>query len=265
MCLLVLNGAESGHTSQTLEDVLNARDMDTSAQFALEQRSVQTVALLEHTHSRDNPCNLKSSCTNCGQEHPAFSKRCPRWLQEKEIITLKTTKDISFPQARRLVEQTTGPLTYAKVAGYPTPTLRDSPRRKIQLDGMKAISKTTPTTSDKNSRQIHIVCNNPLHDSCSSPSSQLTKTTAILTKTTQSVFSTPVQSDNRPEDSDNMATDDATLVDIEDKNQQDSSEMTSDEEVSESDEDCYSKMYSYACSKAIQELNKDFRKEMLEN
>jgi len=43
---LVLNGAGSEHISRTPEDVLNARDMDTSAQFALEQKSVQTVALM---------------------------------------------------------------------------------------------------------------------------------------------------------------------------------------------------------------------------
>jgi hypothetical protein len=126
---------------------------------------------LEHTHSRDNPCQQKASCTNCGQEHPAYDKKCPRWRQEKEIITLKTTKDISFPQARRLVEQTNGPLTYAKVAGYPTPTLRDSPRRKIQLDGMRAISKTTPTTSDESSSQNAStdLNNSPQHISKTAP------------------------------------------------------------------------------------------------
>jgi len=125
----------------------------------------------EHTHSRDKPCNLKASCTNCGQEHPAYDKRCPRWLQEKEVLTLKTTKDISFPQARRLLEQTTGPLTYAKVASNPTPTLRDSPRRKIQLDGMKAISRTTPTSSNECSRLTTStdLNNSPQHISKTAP------------------------------------------------------------------------------------------------
>ena len=41
-----MNGAGSEHISPTLEDVLNAKDMDTSAQFALEQKPVQTAALL---------------------------------------------------------------------------------------------------------------------------------------------------------------------------------------------------------------------------
>ena len=221
---------------------------------------------LEHSHSRENPCQQKASCTNCGQEHPAFSKRCPMWIQEKEVITLKTTKEISFPQARRLVEQTNGPITYAKVASYPKPTLRDSPKKKIQLDGMKSISKTshttsgTPTPTDIGSRPDAPTA--PHESAC--PSSQLTKTTANLTKTSQSVFSTPLQSDDRAEDSDNMATDDVNSVHIEDKNQQDSSEKTSDEEVSESDEVCYSK--SIVCLlKGKYKLNKDFRKELLEN
>jgi len=148
------------------------------------------------------------------------------------------------------VEQTTGPLTYAKVAGYPTPTLRNSPRRKIQLDGMKAISKTTPTTSDKCSRQTTVStlhnseqpgtstaptptevgrrseASNILHDSAR-PSSQLNKTPANLVK---------IQSDNRPEDSDNMATEENSLG-IEDKNPQESHEMASEEELSSGDED----------------------------
>jgi len=120
------------------------------------------------------------------------------WIQEKEVITLKTTKDISFPQARRLVEETDGPLTYAKVASYPKPTLRDSPKKKIQLDGMKSISKTSHTT--------------------------------LGSKTP-----TEIQSDNRPEDSDNMATEENSLG-KEDKNPQESHEMASEEELSSGDD-----------------------------
>ena len=43
---MVSSGAGSEHISRTLEDVLNARDMATTAQFVQEQKSVQTVALL---------------------------------------------------------------------------------------------------------------------------------------------------------------------------------------------------------------------------
>jgi len=210
----------------------------------------------EHSHSRDNPCNLKSSCTNCGQEHPAYSKRCPRWLQEKEIITLKTTKDISFPQARRLVEQTNGPHTYAKVASYPTPTLRDSPKKKIQLDGMKAISKTTPTTSgtatptDVGSRPD---ATTTPHDSAYSLS-LLTKTTANLTKTSQSVFSTPLH-----DDTDNMETDDDDSLDVKDKN----SHEFSDEDLNSDDEDYYAKTLVRLLKDKGYYLNKGFRKQIL--
>jgi len=160
------------------------------------------------------------------------------WIQEKEVITLKTTKDISFPQARRLVEHTNGPVTYAKVASYPKPILRDSPKRKIQLDGMKSISKTTHTTSgtptptDVGSKPD---ASTTPPDSAY-PLNQRTKTTANLTKTSQSVFSTPIQSDNRSEDSDNMATEENSLG-KEDKNPQESHEMASEEELSSGDED----------------------------
>ena len=47
-------------------------------------------------------CSSSSSCFNCHGDHPASSRDCPRWKQEKEIIKLKVTKSLSFPEARKL-------------------------------------------------------------------------------------------------------------------------------------------------------------------
>jgi len=118
--------------------------------------------------------------------------------------------------------------------------------------------KTTPSSTNGGSRPDTATA---LHDS----SSELTKTTTNLTKTSQSDFSTPLQSDDRPEDSDNMATDDVNSLHIEDKNQQDSYEMTSVEEESENDEDTFSKTLVCLLKGKGYKLDKDFRKEVLEN
>jgi len=34
----------------------------------------------EHSHSHEQPCQLKSSCINCIHKHPALDKRCTRCM-----------------------------------------------------------------------------------------------------------------------------------------------------------------------------------------
>ena len=104
-----------------------------------------------HTHSRDDPCSLPAHCVNCGAAHAAFDKTCPKWILEKEVMRLKATQNISFPQARRLVESSNGPITYASVASYPTPTVHTTPRPKVALDPnytySSRLSLSSPRTS----------------------------------------------------------------------------------------------------------------------
>ncbi|GBM18048.1 hypothetical protein AVEN_75487-1 [Araneus ventricosus] len=46
-------------------------------------------------------------CINCGGAHPAFSRSCPRWVLEKEILSTKIRKNISFAEARKLITERT--------------------------------------------------------------------------------------------------------------------------------------------------------------
>lgn len=39
-------------------------------------------------------------CPNCSGPHSAFSRACPSFKKEKEIIQLKVTENLTFPQAR---------------------------------------------------------------------------------------------------------------------------------------------------------------------
>ncbi|GFY22055.1 RNA-directed DNA polymerase from mobile element jockey [Trichonephila clavipes] len=48
-------------------------------------------------------CNLEPKCVNCLQPHPSDSKICPKWKIEKQIQEIKTTKNISYPEARKLI------------------------------------------------------------------------------------------------------------------------------------------------------------------
>ena len=46
----------------------------------------------------------EAKCANCNGKHPAFSKDCPRWITEKEIQRIRKEQNISFPEARQIVE-----------------------------------------------------------------------------------------------------------------------------------------------------------------
>ena len=46
-------------------------------------------------HEKTN-CDKSECCVNCKGDHPAFSRLCPKWIFEKEIQVVKTTKK-KFP------------------------------------------------------------------------------------------------------------------------------------------------------------------------
>ena len=67
-------------------------------------------------HEADG-CTKTIQCFNCKGEHFASAKSCPKWISEKEIQTVKHTKNISYPEARKIVEQRTpSGLSYADAA-----------------------------------------------------------------------------------------------------------------------------------------------------
>ncbi|GBN87402.1 hypothetical protein AVEN_104525-1 [Araneus ventricosus] len=49
-------------------------------------------------------CTAVEKCVNCQGNHTSFSRSCPTWELEKEIVTTKFKNNISFPEARRLVK-----------------------------------------------------------------------------------------------------------------------------------------------------------------
>ncbi|GFR29982.1 uncharacterized protein TNCT_601281 [Trichonephila clavata] len=65
-----------------------------------------------------NDRNKKEHCVNCKGEHPAYSRTCPSWKQEKEITTVKIKNKISYPEAQRVVSSRTpiSGISYANVA-----------------------------------------------------------------------------------------------------------------------------------------------------
>ena len=64
-------------------------------------------------------CSNPLHCIDCKSPHSTFSRECPAWREEKEILSINYNNNVSFSEARKLFEQrkkTSGP-SYAAVAG----------------------------------------------------------------------------------------------------------------------------------------------------
>lgn len=85
--------------------------------------------------SRD--CSNTPKCKNCNGNHPAYSKDCPTWEQEKKIVKTKVENNITFQEARRRCKagSAAGPVTYAQVVvPAPPPLANKSTTSKKSID-----------------------------------------------------------------------------------------------------------------------------------
>jgi hypothetical protein len=75
----------------------------------------------------DTSCQNPPHCANCSGAHAAFSKECPIWNKQRAITRIKFEKNISFFEAKQLIERqenlgSTKPsgISYAKAASTQT-------------------------------------------------------------------------------------------------------------------------------------------------
>ena len=76
----------------------------------------QTCARCGEKGHEDTGCENLAHCVNCNGDHPSYARKCPTWEIEREIVKIKYTEDISFPEARRKLQSKSqnGP-SYANV------------------------------------------------------------------------------------------------------------------------------------------------------
>ncbi|XP_070389322.1 uncharacterized protein [Dermacentor albipictus] len=55
-----------------------------------------------HEHTSE-ACGNALHCVNCDREHATYSRSCPSWKKEKEIVTIEVKENTSFKEARRRV------------------------------------------------------------------------------------------------------------------------------------------------------------------
>jgi len=78
----------------------------------------------------DKECKAKPHCVNCDGNHGSFSRDCPSWQKEKEIQSVKVTRGISFPEARKIVGMA-----------------RSAPTVAISYSAVAAVTKALPSAS----------------------------------------------------------------------------------------------------------------------
>jgi hypothetical protein len=115
----------------------------------------------------DCDCNNTPKCANCEANHCSFSKDCPEWKRQKEITRVKFEQNISFAEAKKLVDQT-GLHTYynnssnasSTVATYAQATAKKLVSVSVQTDlswtpdSLITVNVTQPTKSNSASTSM---------------------------------------------------------------------------------------------------------------
>ena len=137
-------------------------------------------------HPEDN-CSSPVKCSNCQGDHPAFSRKCPRWQTEKKIQTLKYTQNISFPEARKIIESqsvTQSRQSYASAVNATSQT-------NIKVSVSTQTEPVIPTDAEITIKILSKTdqCKNP--SSSTSKSSPPTKSSGTSSKNASDVKKTP--------------------------------------------------------------------------
>ncbi|GBN69365.1 hypothetical protein AVEN_15741-1 [Araneus ventricosus] len=70
-------------------------------------RGTLTCSRCAEVGHESTDCTRTEKCVNCKGEHTSFSRNCIAWRQEKEIISTKIKKQISYQEASKLVKSQT--------------------------------------------------------------------------------------------------------------------------------------------------------------
>jgi hypothetical protein len=53
----------------------------------------------------ENDCTAQLKCANCSGDHAAYSSDCETWKVEKQVCKIKATLNVSYPEARKIVNE----------------------------------------------------------------------------------------------------------------------------------------------------------------
>ncbi|MCG8070208.1 MAG: hypothetical protein JAY84_20385 [Candidatus Thiodiazotropha taylori] len=64
---------------------------------------------------RTSQCKNPAKCVNCGGNHVSRSSDCEVWKKEKEIMKVKVTQRLTYPEARKIYEQQKPEFSFSKI------------------------------------------------------------------------------------------------------------------------------------------------------
>lgn len=114
-------------------------------------RGKQTCARWGKEHESVN-CTAEPHCINCKNNHTVNIRKCPKWIFEKKIQTVKTTNNIPYAEAGKIVEART-----------------PVPGKSFASVVKKSLISVSAQTDEDNSNQPLLLKNNFLKSPTSQP------------------------------------------------------------------------------------------------
>ena len=99
-----------------LSDVVTAKSLATTRATALLTLGsvCEKCGKGNHDHLASQ-CQNKAQCVNCGENHMSRSSDCDVWKKEKEVMKIKVTQRLTYPEARMINDQQKPEFTFSKV------------------------------------------------------------------------------------------------------------------------------------------------------
>ncbi|KAF0300444.1 hypothetical protein FJT64_027057 [Amphibalanus amphitrite] len=112
----------------------------------------------DHT---DETCDSETPrCVNCGEgqtPHSAYDRSCPAYVKEKEIMTIKATRNLSFKEAREVYNQSHPKTSYAQKEalrrGEEERKAREARRARLVQKALEAKEASSADSASGNSPQ----------------------------------------------------------------------------------------------------------------
>ncbi|GFT05195.1 putative RNA-directed DNA polymerase from transposon BS [Trichonephila clavipes] len=137
-------------------------------------------------------CTLELKCINCLQAHCADSKLCPKWKAEKQMQEIKTNKNITYIEARKLIAPLLT-LTYSQAAKSSitsTSTQTDENITKIKCPPLELLQPASSNSKQNKTTPIPTVST-----SFSSTQAHLLRSTSTISKSQPPIPKIPISND----------------------------------------------------------------------
>ena len=113
-------------------------------------------------------CKKPAKCVNCGENHMSRSSDCDVWKKEKEVMKIKVTQRLTYPEARKIYDQQKPEFTFSKVVS----SMPKKPETKTSSTQYSVkdtdITESSKVIISRIHKQIHNIQNNQTSTSKSS-------------------------------------------------------------------------------------------------